>query len=100
MTVNRNRLMAWREVEAVYWDHVSLEYVAKIVANLIGKYGPEAQLVHTHERYDEGYYLAVKTKQLETVEEMQDRIRDEEIQEATERQMYERLKTKFEGEGK
>ena len=100
MTVNRNRLMTRREVESVYWDHVSLEYVSKIVANLIDKYGPDARLEHTPERYDDGYYFAVTVERPETDEEMAARIRREEADVNMERALYEELKKRFEGDGK
>jgi hypothetical protein len=100
MTVNRERLTTWCEAESVYWDHVSLGYVARIVANLIDKYGPDAELVHTHEQYDDAYYFAVTVERPETDEEMAARIRREELEEDQERRTFERLKKKYEGGGK
>lgn len=100
MTVNRNRCTTWQENESLDIDGVSLEEAGKILAGLASKYGEDAIIEKLERKYEEGEYYAVMTQRMETDEEMTKRIRREEATEHYQRQEYERLKRKFEGEGK
>ena len=81
--------------------YTTLKSALAKIQDLIAQYGEDAEInVHT-ERWSDSEYLGVFITREETDEELEDRIKNEEIWEANwaarDRAEYQRLKQKFEG---
>lgn len=94
--VDRTRKMIHDEVEEFDLECVTLGNIAEKITHLMKKYGNEAEIEFGYESF------VVSYRRLETDNEMETRIKNEELRER--RQMkyeleeYERLKKKFGGE--
>ena len=100
MTVNRER----KTISAYTGSDLDLDYdtlkeAAERIQHLISLYGESARIEKRQESYSDYEYLAVYQDRLETDEEMDKRIREEEQREAwqakREAEEYARLRAKF-----
>jgi hypothetical protein len=99
MIPDPTRQLVVKEVGTLDFECHRLDTAVEVLQNLISVHGPEA-FIHYERDYDDVPYLSIKVQRLETDEEMAARIKQEEDWLSRERHLYERLKRKFEGEGK
>lgn len=76
----------------------TLEEVKNNINSLIDKFSPEAKIYLLTDYSDEGFYADVylEYEDLESDEELQNRLAYEEYNSRVEREQYEKLKKKFE----
>jgi hypothetical protein len=102
MTVNRNRALVKTRAAHLDIAGTTLEDAFKIIVDLINKYGRDARIdyIDYGDPYEASCDLEVTIERPETDAEMAARIEREEAGEDIERQLYEELKKRFEGDGK
>lgn len=97
--VNYERKKVWKEQTTLFIENENLGGAAKIIVELIARYGSDAKISNYAEPYSDKEYLHVMTEEFETDAQMAKRIANEEKwakdKEERDKAEFARLQAKF-----